>query len=198
MNNKNLIRSALLFLLFYTLLMIPWPGLKDAYATFYRNTASFLFESFGTPNIAVRFSPLDRQYFDIKVSFFDLKKKDAHGKAVPFKEVGITSRYSSYMFAAFLAALILATPVSWKRRAWALVLGFILMHIYFLAIKTSIFLLNILANSPQSPMVFNESLKKFAFFAKAAFMENLVFGFMISIFIWALVLFRKKDFFHHK
>ncbi len=188
MDKKKLLRSAVLFLVFYALFMAPWPGLRSAYASFYRKTASILFQSFGAPDVAVRFYPMAQQHFDIKVVFLDLKKRDADGNAIPFKMKGITSRYSSYMFVAFAVAMILATPVPWKRRALALPLGLIFMHVYFLAIKISIYLLNILANTPQSPIVFNESLKKFAFFAQTAFMENLVFGFMISLGIWVLVI----------
>ena len=73
----------------------------------------------------------------------------------------------------------------------------ILMHIY-LAVKMAILLLHIFANMSESPIVFRPFFKAFFFYAHTGFMENIVFGFVVSIFVWVLVLFRGKNYFQHE
>ena len=171
--------------------MIPWPGLGAAYSKFYRANAAFVFESFGSKSV-VRFYRSNDFEYDIRIVFFDMSRANSNGKVWPFKEFSLTSRYSAYIYTAFVVALIMATPISWRRRGWALLWGMILIHC-FLLFKMAILILFIFSHDPDSPVVFDPFWKQVLFFAQQAFLKNMVFCFMVSVFIWFLVSFRRED-----
>ncbi len=189
-NAKSVIKTFGLFILFYGLLIIPWPGLGSAYSVFYRSGSSFLFESFGTEG-NVRFHKSNHPEYDLLVTFFDLTDPDRKGRAKPFQQFCLTSRYSAYIYTSFLAALILASPISWKRRGMAMFWGMTLIHCY-LAFKMAVMVLFTFGNTPDSPIVFGPVFKKTLFWAQTL-MKNNIFSFIISAFIWFLVSFRKED-----
>ncbi len=191
LNSRSVIKAFGLFILFYGLLMIPWPGLGTTYSGCYRAGATLLFESFGSQG-AVRFERSNHPEYDLKITLYNLNKPAPDGGGQPFKAFCLTSRYSAYIYAAFVAALILATPISWKRRGWAMLWGMILIH-GCLAFKIFIMLLYHFVHTPNSPMVFDPVLKQVIFFAQEAFLRHVAFSLMVSAFIWFLVSFRRED-----
>jgi uncharacterized membrane protein len=172
--------------------MMPWPGLAAVYSNLYKSASTFLFESFGS-NTRVRFEQSNNSEHDIKIVFYSLGRAGQNGNGQPFrKNVVITSRYSAYIYTAFMIALILATPVSWKRKAWALLWGMTLLHC-FLVFKMAVLILYVLAYTPHCPVIIGPFWKTFLLYAHQAFLKNMVFCFLISVLIWLLVSFRKKE-----
>jgi hypothetical protein len=182
--HKQAIISFFVFIFIYGLAMIPWPGLDAAYSRVYRTGSTFLSEALGTGDY-VRFHPSNNIERDIKIIFFNPDQQ-------PFKAVAISSRNSGYIYMAFIAALILATPVSWKRRGLALFWGMIAMHC-FLALKMAILILYVFSHAQHSPIVFGPFWKRLLFLAHQAFLNNMVFCLIVSVFIWMAVSFRRED-----
>jgi len=182
--HKQAIKSFVVFILIYGLAIIPWPGLDAVYSKFYRAGSTILSDALGTGDY-VRFHPSNNIERDTKIVFFNSDRQ-------PFKAVAITSRASGYIYSAFIAALILATPVSWKRRGLALFWGMIGLHC-FLALKMAILILYVFSHAQYSPMVCNPFWKKVLFLAQQGFFNNIVFCLIVSVFIWLGVSFRRKD-----
>ena len=182
--HKQAIKSFFVFILIYGLAIVPWPGLDSAYSKFYRVGSALLSEALGMGSY-VGFHPSDNLERDIKIVFSDADRK-------PFKAVAISSRSSGYIFTAFIAGLILATPISWKRKSLALFWGMIVVHC-FLALKMMILVLYVFSQAQYSPIVFNPFWVKVLFLAQQAFMNNIVFCLIVSVFIWLGVSFRRKD-----
>jgi hypothetical protein len=171
--------------------MAPWPGVRAAYSKFYRSGAAFLFGSFGSKGVVCFRQSGDVEY-DINVGLYNRDRRNWDGIVV-----GVwahhTSRRDGYMYTAFMTALILATPIPFRRKGWALLCGLILMH-GFIALKLAIRILHAFNSEPQlSLFAPNPFWKQVLSITHEAFAVNVTFGFIVSFFIWILVSFRRED-----
>ena len=187
---KGVIRFFCLFLLAFGLLMAPWPRLGRAYTKFYSTGAAFLFGSFGSTGI-VTFEPLHDSEYDLHVTLYHRAHMDPDGDVVAI-QTRHNSRHAGYMYAAFLAALILATPIPTRRKGWALFWGMILIH-GFVASQLALRLFHAFNNRPLSMFVLSTFSKRILSISHQAFAVNVTLGFVVCVFIWILVSFRRRD-----
>lgn len=187
---KRFIKFICLFAVFYGLLMAPWPGLGKAYSKLYLAGASALFKSFGSKGV-VHFNRSDDAEYDINVGLYNRDQVDKNGHVTIF-QASHTSRRDGYMYMTFMTALILASLIPWKRKVWALLLGLILIH-GFIALKLAIRLLHAFSIKPLSLFALSPFWKRMLAIAHQQFVVNVNFGFVVSIFIWILVSFRRED-----
>jgi len=179
---RKVIKFFCLFVLIYFLLMTVWPVVGPVYSKFYQAAGGFLFGSFGRGNV-VRFSQSDNIKYDICITAFNRHNLDDNGE-IQASQFYHSIHYGDYMHIAFLTALIAATPLPLKRRAWSLVWALILMHV-FIALKLAIVIFSL----------FSIALGKNAELANRNIVlaEHITTGFIIAFFIWVLVSFRSKD-----
>jgi len=170
--------------------MAPWLGFGKAYSKLYLAGASALFKSFGSKGV-VLFNQSDDAEYDINVGLYNRDQVDNNGHVTIF-ETSHTSREDGYMYMTFMTALILASPISWKRKAWALLLGLIFIH-GFIALKLAFRLLYSFSIQPLSIFALSSFWKRILAIAHQQFIVNVNFGFVVSIFIWILVSFRRED-----
>jgi hypothetical protein len=187
---KGIIRFFCLFLLVFGLLMAPWPRLGRAYTRFYSTSAAFLFGSFGSKGI-VRFEPLSDSEYDLNVSLYNRARPGPDG-GIAGIQTRHNSRLAGYIYVAFLTALILATPIPWRRKGWALFWGIILIH-GLVASKLALRILYAFNNKPLSMFALNPFCKRVLSITHQAFAVNVTFGFIVCVFIWILVSFRRRD-----
>lgn len=187
---KGIIRFFCLFLLVFGLLMAPWPGLGRAYTRFYSIGAAFLFGSFG-PKGTVRFEPLSDSEYELYVRLYNRAHTDSNGNMIGLKTLH-NSRHAGYMYAAFLTALIMATPIPARRKVWALFLGFILIH-GLVALKLGLRIFYTFNHQPLSMFSLNPFCRRVLSITHQAFAVNVTFGFIVCVFIWILVSFRRRD-----
>ncbi len=187
---KRIIRCFCLFLLAFGLLMAPWPRLGRVYTRFYSAGAALLFGSFGSTGI-VTFEPLHDSEHDLHVTLYNRARLAPDGDIARIR-TRHSSRHAGYMYVAFLAALILATPIPPKRKGWALFLGIILIN-GLIASQLAIRILHAFHNRPLSMFVMSTFSKRVLSITHQAFAVNVTFGFVICVFIWILVCFRRRD-----
>jgi hypothetical protein len=188
---KQVIGFFFVFVLIYGLLMVPWLGLGAGYSKFYRAGAAFLFGPF-RPEGVVRFEPASDGEYDMKIVFYSQDKMSPDGKMVPIGFINHNSRHAGYIYAAFLTALILATPIPWKCKGWALFWGMILMH-GFIVFNLAIWILYGFNKEPLSLVMLSPFWKRVLLLTIDVFVRNLTFGFIVCVFIWILVSFRRED-----
>ena len=113
MSTRPIIGFFVRFLMFFAVLMILWSGVGAMYCGAFRGMGNLLFARFGTDGL-VRFqrSLGSNTEDDIEVILMN------RGNGAESTFAG-SSRLQGYKPTAFLLALILATPVSWKRRGRA-------------------------------------------------------------------------------
>jgi len=170
--------------------MAAWPVVGAAYSKFYRATGKSLFGSFGRGGI-VRFSQSEDSRDDIQISAFNRYRTDENGN-MHGAQLCHGIRYGDYMHTAFLAALIAATPLPWKRSAWALVWGLILMNV-LVVFKLAIIILNLFSRKNVSLLILNPFWKDVVVTTNQILVRHLTTGFIIAFFIWVLVTFRRED-----
>ena len=187
---KGAIRFFCLFMLVFGLLMAPWPRLGRAYTKFYSAGASFLFGSIGSTG-TVTFEPLDDSEHDMNITLYNRARPAPDGGIARIR-TRHNSRHAGYMYAAFLAALILATPVPAGRKGWALFLGMILIH-GLAALQLGLRIFHAFHNRPLSMFVLSTFSKRILSISHQAFAVNVTFGFVVCVFIWILVCFGRSD-----
>lgn len=175
---------------FYAIFLIPWPGVREAYASGFRAGANLLFRTFGERGRAY-FEPLDLtgkgfDAYDTRIVMRNLKT-GARG-TIP----GMNSRLMGYLPTVFAATLILATPVTWKRRGVGLCLGMALMSafaafdvwLYLMDVWTDATPLGIYAPPPWGRSLFVAALNVVG--------RSPVTAYIVPVFVW-LVLIRRED-----
>jgi len=178
-------------ILFYALLMIPWPGVREGYGYVYRACGNTFFRSFGSAG-RVYFAPISpvpegKDAKDTSVTLENIKTRGARGT------MDMNSRLMGYLPTAFAAALILATPVPWLRRLWALLWGVLLMS-GFAGFELALRLLD--AFSDKNVLaVFSLGLvvKASVVILMKVLAMSPVSAYIAPIFVWILVTFRRGD-----
>ncbi len=155
----------------------------------YRAGGALLFGSFGSKG-KVLFDPIDDPPYDTLLSFANVGRKDANGR-IMWVQCGCTSRRGGYIYIMFVVALIAATPVSVRRKLWALLWGLILVNC-LIAVKLGVRIIDVFSKEPLRLFVISP-FWEMGFHLLYRLMVNLTFGFIVSTFIWILVTFRRED-----
>lgn len=188
---KPIVAFFLKVILFYALLMIPWPGVTAGYGSIFRACGNTVFRTFGSAG-RVYFAPISpvpegKDAKDTSVTLENIQTRGARGT------MDMNSRLMGYLPTAFAVALILATPVPWPRRLWALLWGILLMS-GFAGFELALRLLD--AFSDKNVL----AIFSFGPVGKALLMVLIkvlamspVSAYIAPIFVWILVTFRRSD-----
>ena len=126
---KAILAFVLRAVVVYALLLAAWPLVGGAYAAVYRGVGGVLFAHVGDGGRA-QFEPLHPQQGPM-----DTRVVCTNRNAPGWQDNSmlISTRYKGYVPAVTLVALVLATPVTWKRRGWALLWGLPAVHVFVMA-----------------------------------------------------------------
>lgn len=126
------------FALIYGLLLAPWPGLTEGFGKLFSSAADRVFGS-DDPTHSVRIRWMDPaqgmigpKWGQDTVLLLEFRGAPRAARPSIFSLVR-SSRYTGYVPAALLIALVLATPVPWRRRAWAILWGLPLITVFVAA-----------------------------------------------------------------
>jgi hypothetical protein len=170
--------------LIYLLLIPMWPGLHTGYGTVVRAGCTVITGEIGS-TARVTLLPLAADKIDLR---FGLEKRAYHRSGI-----GLSSRNIGYLPMALLLALVLSTPIPWKRRIKALLWSVMLFHV-IMAFR--------IAFSVYSQFVTNEKLaliqlgtfwKYLVFYLDHLMVNSVTTSFTISLIIWMVVSFRRDD-----
>jgi hypothetical protein len=178
-----------LFVLVYGLLMAAWPATGVVYSKIYWVTGKVLFDYFRHFGI-VEFAQSDDKG-EIYITAYNRYRMDRKGNMSGGKSIH-KIRYGDYMYMAFLSALVIATPVSLRRRVWALVCGLLLMQVLAIT-KLAIVILGLFGSEEVSILVLSPFWARIVVTSYQIVVNNLTTSFIIAFFIWILVVFRRAD-----
>ena len=179
------------FVFVFLVLAIPWPGVNSAYGLYFRAFGRTFFGdndrrelSFETPGENEKRPNATR----IVIVNRALMHPDGSG---PVRNLDIDAA-GFWRATALLLALILATPIPWRRRIQALFWGMFWIHLFILLMLGY----GIWNESTEIGMVMLSPFwKSFANGLKEAVIAQ--FGLALSVLIWILVTFRRGDRFWH-
>lgn len=200
---KRLGRFIIVSVAAYALLMAPWPGLERGYAYLFRSGGDIVFARFWFwPDGGVRFLNLKSlKSGDLApgapkieaVGTFDTLMELRSRGAPQVGYLRTSSRYVGYGPTVIVIALVLATPIRWSRRGWALLWGMVWIHAFILLRLT----LTLTASGFAAD-------KKYALFdpspfwtevltrAESLLSDNPTVSFVVPTFIWFLVALRRS------
>jgi hypothetical protein len=187
---KAAIKFLCLSVLVYGLLMAAWPVVGAVYSKFYRAMGEVLFGSFERGGV-VQFSQSEDSKDVIYIIAFNQRRVDKNGN-ISVMRIYHNIRYGDYMYTAFLTALIAATPLSLRRRGWALVWGLLLMHV-FVVLKIAIMILELFKSEPVSLLILSPLWAGVVDTVYRVITNPLTISFIITFFVWVLVTFRRGD-----
>ncbi|MBN2562760.1 MAG: hypothetical protein JXQ75_17695 [Phycisphaerae bacterium] len=174
-------------LVFYGLLMVPWPGVDRVYAAYFRAGGNLVLGSFGSEG-KVLFLPTGE---DAPASHTDAMLTNRTTGS--WRVSTYPNRYLGYAPTAALVSLVLATPVPWSRRWRALLWGLLLVH-GFVVVRVA---LPLLKEFSEDNTLRQYSLSPFWRDVLDQVILILVTSptsvFVAPIIIWVLVTFRRGD-----
>jgi hypothetical protein len=186
LQHKGITSSALLLLVSFSLLIIPWPGLPEAYSSVYCAVGTTLFGNAGQ-GISVSLRAKETPDGRIDTEIHLRSSNPPGGTFAPH------NARSGYVALAELIALVIATPVSWSRRMKALVAGVVLVNLFVL-FRLGVVVLEGLVACPvwtiielgtSGSMVLRATVEVVA--------KSPTLSFVIPALIWMLVTLRRGD-----
>lgn len=187
---RLIVRFFCIFVVIYGSLTALWFSVGPVYSKFYQKGATVLFGKFG-PDGTVRFCQSQNELKDIDIFFRNKELTDPVSKKVTVYVVHHSSRYNGYYITALLIALIVATPLTFKRRGLAVLLGMILIHV-FIALKMLIQIIEV-SIGPLCLFQLNPFFGQLQSIAEMVFVHYITPSFTVSVIIWIVVCFRRSD-----
>lgn len=183
--SRRILAFALRFAVAYGLLVLAWPLVRPAYRQTYCALGNVLFSG---GEASTRFQSLGGSGgLDVQLV---LTKR---GPPPVTARMQNSSRLVGYMPTVSLIALVIASPLPWKRRWRALLLGLLLVHV-FVAFRMAIPIQNSFSNPDalqvHHPGPFGSWLLDVA---ERAFLSAPASAFVVPILLWVLVAFRRQD-----
>lgn len=179
------------FALLYGLLIFPWPGFNKTYAAYFRALGQVIFAREGGRRL-VHFEAVPENLhhrLDTRIALANRDQVDREGKG-PVLYLELDTRGVGWVPTALLLALILATPVSWRRRCVAVVWGLIAVHGFILFSVAC----NTWNNSTDLSLI---TLTPFWKTVVAGLDETLITqmgaSFVVPVLIWIFVTLRRQD-----
>jgi len=179
-------------IIFYALLMIPWPGVQQGYASLFCDAGNLAFRSFGSVG-RTRFRVVDPPPANKNAVDFEIKLENIRTRAGGTFEPDRNTRKMGYLPAAFTASLVLATPIPWRRRLAAVVWAMGLI-VGFVGLQLALQLVDAFSN----PDVLNQFelvlwTKRLLSVLLKVVVRSPVTAYIAPVFVWILVTFRRTD-----
>jgi hypothetical protein len=175
-------------------MVAPWPGLTEAYGRILRAEAHLVFGHFGPKGIVLFLATGDSDdpLHDSKILLGNRDLVKPNGMR-PMKVVKMSTRYIGYIPVVLVVALLLATPLPWRRRLWALFWGMVLVHC-FVAFVIFIIILHKYQESEALGLFQSEGCSKWLVnAAHEVFVAHIGPLFLAPVVIWIAVGFRRGD-----
>ncbi len=138
MRNRRAVTFFVGVIVLYTLFAWPWRAPAEAYSRAFASFATTVLGVepggkpegiYGTNAVVLVYSKYDEDpERDINIVIGNLAARQSPDSITAAPHT--SSRHLGFMPAAALAALVLATPISWTRRLWALLWGMLCVHMF--------------------------------------------------------------------
>ena len=121
------------FTFVYGLLIAPWPGFNDIYARYFRGMGQCVFAK-GNDRCILNFEavPQDLHHLlDTRIVLINRDQLDRNGQG-PVRYLELSTRSLGWIPTSLVVALVVATPLPWRRRKWSLLFGLLAIHGFIL------------------------------------------------------------------
>ena len=189
---KLILRFLLRFAVIFGLLILPWPGWSDTYAGAFRAVGNAIFGCdqpdkqlhFEAHVQTKGFSALDSRIVLVNRA---ITRDGSHNPAVM---LGLDTRSIGWVPTALTIALILGTPLPFRRLVLPLVCGLVLIHL-FIIFSIAIYIWN--ESTTVSLVSLSPFVKEIASDLEYTLITQLGISFTIPVLIWIVTVFRRED-----
>ncbi|HUU83830.1 MAG TPA: hypothetical protein VM243_10030 [Phycisphaerae bacterium] len=194
---RRLLRQAVLRLLaaavLYILLMLGWLWWSEGYARALRSVGNFVFARW-YDGAAIRFEPqaveagtyAATRMQDTRLSLMNHATRARGNQPV-------SSQYIGYVPTVLFLALVLPSPVPWRRRWKAVLWGFVLIGAFILLRMWLMIFNAFCSDSPLALFYPSDFWRRVLAFATETLTRSLTTCFVVPLAIWVLVCFRHGD-----
>jgi hypothetical protein len=180
------------FVLIFGLLIVPWSGWRNVYGDYFRGMGNVMFKQ-EAGKWLLYFEAHERrrglESMDSQIVLGNRDFMDSRGD-LRVDLLGIDSRSVGWIPTALTMALILATPLPWKRRGWALLWGLLLVHGYLLLV-IALYIWN--QSTTVELLTLPPFLKEIGDALEYTLVTQVGPGFTVPVLIWLLVAFRGEN-----
>jgi len=175
----------------YGLLIVPWPGWNRAYARYFCAMGSVFYPDGGGRRL-IRFAVARTEHpsIDTSITIADRGRTNPGGRS-PASVLWLDARSVGWIPTALFAALTVASPVSWRRRGLALVLGLLLVQAFIL-LSVGCYIWD--ESAALGVATIGPFWKVVADGLEETLVTQLGASFVAPALIWAIVTFRSGDF----
>lgn len=176
----------------YALLIAPLPGVREGYAHAFCAAGNLAFRFFGKEGRA-RFQLKDPPPINPDAVDWEIKLENIRTHQTGTFEPDRNTRKFGYLQTAFVVALVLATPIPWKRRGWAVLWGVILISA-FTGLQVAIHLLNSFSNADAlNQFQLGRTSKTLLLVLLKVVVTSPVTAYIAPTLLWIAVTFRRED-----
>jgi hypothetical protein len=178
------------FVILYGLLVIPWPGLGDAYCRYFRTMGRSVFGSQRGLRM-LRFEAAEKSNSPID-TIITMANRDRMGPdgSGPAKILKLDAWSVGWVPTALLLALTMATPIPWPRRGLSVLLGLLLINFY-VGISVGSYLWN--ESTDLGLLTLTPFWKAVADGSEETMITQLGPSFVVPVVIWIFVTFRPRE-----
>ena len=189
MQTRRIVGFFLKFVVLYGVLMYLWPVVYGPYCAFFRGGGELAFRAFWSTDV-IRFEgfPYEERKAENDTRVFVARRGSPQKKAM-----NICARDVAYLSTAVFTTLVLASPISWRRRGRAFLVGACLLHV-FIVLRLTIVIAAISSYNTPDPWLMGDSFwTKAAHAAIPRLSLGQPVGYIAAILIWMLVSLRRED-----
>jgi hypothetical protein len=170
-------------------MVLPQTGINRKYAEFLCSTGNQIFQNFATDRV-ITLKPRDNSDkgdIILTIKFILMPSGEIH------RSKGNISTYVlGFLPTVFFIALVVSTPLPWKRKLFALFFGFFLISC-FVMLRLRVIILCCLNLPTGLGLQTDASAKESLLFWYKYFVEPISLGFSIAIILWLSVCIGKKE-----
>lgn len=189
-STRKIIFSLAAFTAVYLLLLLPQANMGRIYAEQFCKLGNYLFADFPQGGYVRLTTQDDKGRNDISL-FLSNASWIENGKLT-----GVTTNKASdrigYLITAFFAALVIATPVTWKRKLVALILGLVLVSA-FVMLKLYVIILQAFTQVDWFGLFQEPSTKQGIQFWYENFAAPASYGYSFVLIVWLALSIRRRE-----
>ncbi|MFQ5592196.1 MAG: hypothetical protein ACE5HE_13620 [Phycisphaerae bacterium] len=174
-------------LAYYLAFLAVWPVIGNWYADTYRSTGTMVFRNF-PPHGTVFIAPLDKP-----TKLLDSELRLGNDKTMAIRKQSFSARYHGYAPTRLMLSLILASPVPWERRIWAVIFGLLLIHVWIMFELALMVFDGYTGDHAAAMYTFSPGVMKGVAFVARVATETIVPRYVIPGVMWIVVTFRRGD-----
>jgi len=175
----------------YLVLSAPFSFYDETYGSLFRKSSEVIFKRFDQ-NGFLKLLPTDAPHASsLYVGNYTQIAQDGQAHCAIYK---LNTRHFGYLPTILLIALILGSPVNWKRKLTSLIIGFFLISALIL-FKEWIYIQQICIEKPWLMLYnFSETRKTFIEHFFNSYVSPTAPSLLFTIILWILLIFKRKDF----